>query len=84
MWVRRLCFSLVRVPVWVCVRGVGVVVDCLIVRVDDDCVVVSPVWGRGGLPGLWGRGLWACFGLSAILFFVESLILAQDERWRRA
>ena len=44
-----------RVPVWVCVRGVGVVVDCLIVRVDDDCVVVSPVWGRGGVPGLRGR-----------------------------
>ena len=74
-----------RVPVWVCVRGVGVVVDCLIVRVDDDCVVGS-FWGFGGVSGLFGVGFWwACFGLSAIvLFFVESLILAQDERWRRA
>ena len=74
-----------RVPVWVCVRGVGVVVDCLIVRVDDDCVVVSPVWGRGGVPGLWGRVCGPVLGCLQFCFvFVESLILAQDERWRRA
>ena len=73
-----------RVPVWVCVRGVGVVVDCLIVRVDDDCVVGS-FWGSAACPACGVGFWWACFGLSAIvLFFVESLILAQDERWRRA
>lgn len=42
------------------------------------------------LCGLWwfvlllGFGLFtACFGF-VLKFFVESLILAQDERWRRA
>ena len=50
-------------------RGVGVVVDCLIVRVDDDCVVGS-FWGFGGVSGLFGVGFWwACFGLSAIVLF---------------
>ena len=41
--------------------------------------------------GLWwfvlllGFGLFtACFGFCSEIFFVESLILAQDERWRRA
>ena len=81
---RWLFLSLVRVPVWRVCGGVGVVVDCLIARVDDD--VRPALWGRAGLAFcfLWGLG---CFfgpvvGLSA--FFVESLILAQDERWRRA
>ena len=42
-------------------RGVGVVVDCLIVRVDDDCVVGS-FWGFGGVSGLfWGRVLVGLF-----------------------
>ena len=51
-------------------RGVGVVVDCLIVRVDDDCVVGS-FWGFGGVSGLFGVGFWwACFGLSAMFCFL--------------
>ena len=56
---------------------VGVVVDCLIVHcVTSFCLPVLLCVG-------WVVFLGACFGLSA-WFCVESLILAQDERWRRA
>ena len=59
---RWLFLSLVRVPVWRVCGGVGVVVDCLIARVDDD--VRPALWGRAGLAFcfLWGVGLffWAC------------------------
>ena len=48
--------------VWRVCGGVGVVVDCLIARVDDD--VRPALWGRAGLAFcfLWGVGLffWAC------------------------
>ena len=42
----------------------------------------APVWV---LVGLFLVGYWAFHGLFlSETFFVESLILAQDERWRRA
>ena len=85
MWVRWLFLSLVRVPVWRVCGGVGVVVDCLIARVDDD--VRPALWGRAGLAFCFFVGGWVVFLgllLGCLHFFVESLILAQDERWRRA
>ena len=37
------------------------------------------------LCGGWVLGLcWFVAGIEFFVFFVESLILAQDERWRRA
>ena len=54
------------------------------------CAVFGVVWGLVGLlvlflvclPWLWG-GL-SFEGFALFLFCLESLILAQDERWRRA
>ena len=64
-----------------------VLVGWLCVGVSGWFVLVGCLFVHGWLVFLllWGCWLVVFFGVVLILhFFVESLILAQDERWRRA